>query len=100
MTDPQLFDPGPVDEYALPPDLSPDARRTARRNALLDQGVHPVTMQPTRPDLGTCGDCVHNLDHRGGRRTYKKCALVPVTSGPGTDIRSKWPACHRWEPSG
>lgn len=33
----------------------------------------------------------------GGKRTYYKCMLMPVTNGPGSDIRLSWPACVKWE---
>ena len=45
----------------------------------------------------TCKDCVH-AEGWGANRTYWKCALVKHTSGPGTDIRLRTPACNRFEP--
>jgi hypothetical protein len=78
--------------------LSADRRRTARQRQLVADGWHPLTRDRARPDLGTCGDCVHR--QAGGRagRSFPKCDLGPVSKGPGTDVRAHWPACSRWEP--
>lgn len=78
------------------PVLSAGARLTARLNALVDAGVQPLTREPARPDLGTCGTCVHRVH---GYRGYPKCDHpdTPRTSGRATDVRAKWPACHRHE---
>jgi hypothetical protein len=76
-------------------ELSPDARRTARQRDLVDTGWHPLTRTRTRPDLGTCGGCVHRRKSTQG--SYPKCGLGPITSGPGTDVRAWWPACERFE---
>lgn len=43
------------------------------------------------PPEETCGSCKH---YQPGR--YKKCALVPHTRGPATDILKSAPACLRW----
>lgn len=48
------------------------------------------------PDGERCGTCAHAVAREFGRR-YWKCALVPATKGPGTDIRLKTPACKKWE---
>jgi hypothetical protein len=79
-----------------PPRPSAGARLTARLNALAARGVQPLTREPARPDLGTCGTCVHRVTSGRG---YPKCDHpdTPTTSGPATDVRAKWPACHRWE---
>lgn len=47
----------------------------------------------------TCGTCRHARYHETAKR-YWKCALVKSTSGPGTDIRLKWPACSKWQGKG
>lgn len=90
---PPLF---PLEE--LPPvvpaeELSDTRRRTRRQRQLVDLGVHPLTRDRARPELGTCGGCAHR---RAGE--YPKCALGPVSRGPATDCRAWWPACSRWEP--
>ena len=93
MSDSQLFDPGP----ALPghdDGLSPDARRTAKRRAMLAEGIHPLMGGPVNLDH-TCGDCEHHFSHTRNQ-TWHKCDLN-ATRGPGTDIRVSWPACTRWE---
>ncbi len=58
-----------------------------------------------RPGSGpageTCGSCIHakGIKIRSGRVFYK-CEIIKHrwTSGPGTDIRLKSPACEMWEP--
>lgn len=47
----------------------------------------------------TCKDCValRGYQNRSGRRTYYKCGVYGVSSGPGTDWRVKWPACGYFE---
>jgi len=53
----------------------------------------------TGPYGETCGTCVYIRHVRGGANVYKKCALIQHrwTHGPGTDIKSKSPACELWE---
>lgn len=98
LFDPTVFGPG-VER------LGPDARRTRRRQALLDQGIHPATGRPLAdPELGhQCRDCTHCTSregsfYKGGRRRYWKCELAGITRGPGTDIRISWPACQLFQP--
>lgn len=80
---------------------SADRKRTERRKALLDAGIHPATDQKLRgPYQGedvTCGDCAHSLRVTHGARSYWKCELAGITRGPGTDIRKSWPACVWFE---
>lgn len=75
--------------------LSRDRRRTQRQHALIAAGVHPLTRTPARPELGTCGDCVHRQLQAARGRSYPKCELGPVTAGAATDVRRWWPACSR-----
>lgn len=75
-----------------------DAKRTARNNAMIAAGVHPATKMSLRGDDETCGSCAHAIS-RTHQRTYWKCDLLPITAGPGSDIRKKWPACTKWEPA-
>ncbi|HRI77275.1 MAG TPA: hypothetical protein PLX33_09840 [Alphaproteobacteria bacterium] len=46
-----------------------------------------------------CRSCRHAYGIRNGKKTYFKCGIAKraATSGPGTDIRLKDPACARWE---
>ncbi len=77
-----------------------DARRTARRKALLESGVHPRTMlpllQPADP-AKTCGSCAYHFS-RSRQTTFHKCGYTPWTRGPATDVRVSWPACTAWTP--
>lgn len=50
---------------------------------------------PVGESCGTCGHCYY-IRRRNPRRYYK-CNLLKPTSGPGTDIRLKTPACQYWE---
>jgi hypothetical protein len=94
-----LFDVDPV----LAPEpgeavrLSYGRRLTLRQKADVVRGVHPLTRGKARPDLGTCGDCVHRylIGYSG---TYPKCELGPNTHSQTTDVRRWWPACDRFEP--
>lgn len=99
MSEPEdvpLFDLGAYTTEP-PPVESADAKRTRRNNEAIDAGRHPVTGGATHPDVGTCGDCARAVAHTRNR-TWWKCELVPITFGPGTDIRLKWPACDRHDP--
>lgn len=91
FTDPTPPRP-PADD---PAPLSRDRRRTQRQHALIAAGVHPLTRTPARPELGTCGDCVHRQLQAARGRSYPKCELGPVTAGAATDVRRWWPACSR-----
>jgi len=92
MNSTHLFDPGPgVPEGKR---MSSDKRRTFRQKQMIERGRHPATKIPLRAEPGeTCGSCANFRRH--GK--YFKCGLVLLTGGPGTDIRSGWPACERWE---
>ncbi len=83
MTQQTFFDTGPPIEFL-------QQRRNGATPALLGSG----------PDGETCGTCLHALltRSRGGSRFYK-CGVMRAhwTSGAGTDIRLKWPACSHWE---
>lgn len=83
-----------------PAKLSPDRRRTLRQHTLVELGVHPLARRPTKPELGTCGDCRFRelISYRA--RTYPKCTRFPerVNHSAGTDCRAWWPACGDWEP--
>ena len=85
----------PEREHA--PVLSAGARLTARQRRMVNEGVQPLTREPARPDLGTCGTCVHRQVAK-----YPKCTHpdTPLTSGPATDVRAYWPACHRHQAIG
>lgn len=75
---------------------SRSARLTARREALLAAGYHPLNTLRLRPEGGTCGTCAH-LVERSYDKVYRKCELGPVTKGEATDVRLWWPACVRYE---
>ena len=99
MTASELFHVDPVPAAPLS-ELSPDARRTARQKQLVERGLHPYMGTRTRPDLGTCGDCVHRRSTTtNGNRSWPKCWRYPsrITHGAATDIRAWWPACDQFE---
>lgn len=119
MTDEPLFpEDGLRVELPVPPDLSPDRRRTLRQAEQIKAGVHPLLAAVGAPDTRlhpraspaasrsdrrglpfTCGSCLH-LVHQGGgpgsSGRYLKCDFGEgerVTHGAGTDVRAWWPAC-------
>jgi hypothetical protein len=95
-TELRLFDlPGQPDADADVPGLSDGRKRTLRNQALIEGGVHPATRLALR-DGATCGSCAHLLTNGDRRRRWFKCGLVPVTGGPGSDVRLSWPACTSW----
>lgn len=96
----ELFDPSPytaTGAIAKHRDgLSPGQRLTLRNKATLEAGQHPATRLPLiHPAWNLhCRDCVYFARYSGnGNKTYLKCRRVPITNGPGTDIRASWPAC-------
>lgn len=65
----------------------------ARRVAM---GLHPLTGKPLAGNGKKCQTCAHlRVKQMGGR--YYKCLQVPLTSGPATDVRVRWPACTLYE---
>jgi len=73
---------------------SPGRRLTLRNNQTIANGRHPATsLRLSRVEGATCGTCVYSYK----TRKWWKCELVVATSGPGTDIRKKWPGCSKWE---
>lgn len=96
MTDDEaLF---PAEEYTAPAaaaldvaGLSTQRRLTLRQRADVDRGVHPLTREPARPELGTCGDCALRRVEK-----YAKCWRDDgrlATHSAATDVRAWWPAC-------
>lgn len=98
----QPLDLGP--SYDGPPrqaDLRSAGTRLADKlRDLAAHGIQPLTREPARPDLGTCGGCAHRVLRQGVSGKYPKCdhPETPVTRGPATDVRASWPACHRFTP--
>ena len=111
MTEPEpagLFDMEPDPEAAAAleraqaikaaeADLSPDRRRTMRQRRDVAEGRHPLMGGPTRPDLGTCGDCVHRVLIGRGNGTYPKCDATTMSGSAASDVRAWWPACGRFD---
>ena len=81
-------------------ELPPHVREAAELRARLKRRGHAG--QPgSGPGGETCRTCRHLTRHHCAG-TYLKCGhrLAPRhTSGSGTDIRAKDPACNQWEPS-
>lgn len=91
---PRLF---VVDVTAEMVDRISGQRGITRRNKhWLSVGINPGSGERVADSGETCGSC-GNLVVRSRNRTYFKCGLVPMTFGPGTDIRKKWPACTEWK---
>ena len=102
----ELFDPTPYvvtvrdpDRYVTP-GMGQDARRTARRRSLIEDGVHPATRFPLT-GLGSCGDCAHLILKDGpalgvGAGRWWKCTQA-LKDGRGPDIVRSWPSCTAWQ---
>ncbi len=45
-----------------------------------------------------CKTCTHLVFRQPGRTRYYKCDLAQLSWGPGTDWRTGYTACGRWEP--
>jgi hypothetical protein len=89
--DPQVGDCCPW----APKKLSKHSRlHIIMRRLATDQ--HPLGHARLAHNGETCATCSHRRmnDMRAGR--YWKCNQVPMTGGPASDIRLKWPACVRW----
>lgn len=82
-------------EAPLQPIIGGKGSRGGRR-----PGLNAYPAQPgTGPAGKTCRDCA-NYTHGGtGRRRFPKCGLMrPAwTSGYGTDIKARSPACEKFE---
>lgn len=89
-----LFNAGPSEPAPEP--LSADRKRTIANDRRLAAGIHPATRALLANNGETCGTCGNLDQEQHNSRSYYKCGLIPSTSGPGTDIRLKWPACNLW----
>jgi hypothetical protein len=86
--------------------LSAGQRLTLRQKADVANGRHPLMGGPTRPELGTCGDCVHRVLIGSHSRGWPKCdwggpsqrGLDLMSHSAATDCRAWWPACSNFEP--
>lgn len=75
--------------------------RTGHRRKRGSRRDHAHAALPgTGPAGETCTTCAHRRRVHGGVKVYQKCWLIRQnwTSGPGTDIRCKDPACRFWQP--
>jgi hypothetical protein len=75
----------------------PPTNRTAKVAGRIAAGVHPHNGLPLGPAGETCGSCKHKRRTPQTAGTYWKCDLGPLSRGPGTDLRVRWPACAKWE---
>ena len=91
--------------------LSPGQRRTIKRLQLLALGQHPITRLPLHPDAPvdgtrfvrkirpvTCGSCVHHFSAWGGKRTWPKCDMVPLSHSAASDAPAWFPGCMSYRP--
>ncbi len=79
---------------------SAGVKLTKRRAHMMAVGQHPMGGRLRDPAGESCGSCAHaTARNERSESTFWKCGLMRKawTSGPGTDIRLKWPACERWE---
>ena len=73
-----------------------EARRAMKRKATPKRGY--AAPPGTGPAGETCRSCGHYAHGGTGARSFPKCGLMRSrwTSGPGTDILAKAPACRNW----
>ena len=76
--------------------VCPSADLDMALRAIAAQGINPL-VNTRGPEGRTCGECVHRQLRGGHAKYFPKCDLGPATSGPKTDVRASWPACHRFE---
>ena len=74
---------------------SASRRMTAKGKIVYDRPAGYAAKPGSGPAGETCRGCAHAVNRDG----YWKCVLLRArwTSGPGSDIRLKSPACARWE---
>lgn len=79
------------------PAMTPKQRRALNAKFAKERGLHAAP-PGSGPDGETCGSCA-NLVRKRMSKVYLKCGLVEKlwTSGAGTDVRAKDPACSKWE---
>lgn len=79
--------------------FSPVAARIARKKKGQPNGY--AAAPGSGPAGESCGSCGHVYRRASGSgKVFRKCDLVRETSGPGSDIVLKSPACARWEAKG
>lgn len=75
-----------------------EARRLMKNGAGQKRGY--AAPPGTGPQGETCRSCLNYRSVNGGSKSFPKCWLIRAmwTSGYGTDILAKAPACRKWEP--
>ena len=68
----------------------------ARNAAALAAGRHPLTNYPLL-EGHTCRECAYCVLRGMVAGCYWKCRKGPITGGPATDLRVRWPACTLFE---
>lgn len=84
------------DLFGNPPTHAEAVRATSKAHRKPTEPRGYADVPGTGPAGETCGSCRH-IHGTGGK--YLKCKLRQAgwTSGPGTDIRARSPACKKWE---
>jgi len=80
------------------PKLSADVRRRLRQEEMIARRRHPITgLALLIGTSETCGKCRFREVFSYHTRSYPKCEKGPITHGPATDVKAKWPACVLFE---
>ena len=89
----QMMTEGARQRYLLGKDAAPKRKPTVKNGYAAPPG--------TGPEGETCKTCAHKVrcGNYGGK-SFLKCNLrrSTWTSGEGTDILARTPACNKWEP--
>lgn len=95
-TDGMLFSgyPDPPEQ----PKKTTGERRRDRQQALINQGLHPLTRLKLADNGETCKTCAHRVHTNGNSHTYPKCDQTSMSRSEATDCRAWWPACTAWAP--
>lgn len=90
----------PVQMHLLDPDWIQDQQAKLREAAGGEGGnrkPNPMVLKHGRgPEGKRCKSCKLIHRHTPGARTFYKCKVRGITSGPKTDHRANWPACSFW----
>lgn len=84
---------GNRDIWNLPADERAALRNVSRRKS---RAAAYAGQPGTGPAGKTCQTCAHKT-YTGGAKLHPKCGLTAYTCGDATTIKTRTPACHKYE---